>query len=214
MQLQVQGKITKWDDEKGFGFITPISGGDGVFVHIKAFKHGARERPQPGKIVYYSLSKDKQGRICATNVQFKGKHHYRPKRSGTKMAAFIVVALFFAALAVLTFAMELIPRLVIAFYAVASMVTFVAYAIDKSAAQQDRWRTPEATLHAMSLLGGWPGALLAQQALHHKSRKESFQWAYKVTVLLNVAVTAWLLSPNGPELAQAFLEKLSKLIDR
>ncbi|MBN2702600.1 MAG: cold shock domain-containing protein [Pontiellaceae bacterium] len=37
MQLQVRGTITTWNDEKGFGFISPLSGGERVFVHIKAF---------------------------------------------------------------------------------------------------------------------------------------------------------------------------------
>ncbi|WP_372807321.1 DUF1294 domain-containing protein [Pontiella sp.] len=214
MQLQVQGKITKWDDEKGFGFITPRSGGAGVFVHINAFRHGARKRPQPGNIVYYSLSTDKQGRICAANVKLQGKHQYSPKRSGKKMAAFVFVALFFATLALLTFVLQRIPRFAIALYAVASLVTFVAYAIDKSAARHDRWRTPESTLHAMSLLGGWPGALLAQQALRHKSRKKEFRWVYIGTVLLNVAVTAWLVSPGGPETAQTFFDQLLKIFGR
>ncbi len=32
-----QGKIARWEDEKGFGFIDPASGGKQIFVHIKAF---------------------------------------------------------------------------------------------------------------------------------------------------------------------------------
>jgi uncharacterized membrane protein YsdA (DUF1294 family) len=47
----------------------------------------------------------------------------------------------------------------------------------------------EATLHSMSFFGGWPGALLAQQFLRHKSNKAAFQWAYKFTVVLNISHT-------------------------
>jgi hypothetical protein len=39
-----------------------------------------------------------------------------------------------------------------------SLITFVAYALDKRAARLGRPRTPESTLHVPELLGGWPGA--------------------------------------------------------
>jgi len=209
MQLQIHGIITSWNDEKGFGFITPLSGGERVFVHIKTFRQ-RRTRPQINQQVYYTPSKDKQGRICAADVSHVGKEHASPQHMMRQIAAFIFVALFFAVLAVLTFVLKLIPEFIIALYAVASVITFIAYAIDKSAAQHGRWRTSEATLHSMSLIGGWPGAVIAQQTLRHKSRKQEFQWVYKITAVLNVAVTAWLLTPRGPELTMAFLEKFLK----
>jgi len=62
-----------------------------------------------------------------------------------------------------------------AWYLVCGIVTFVAYALDKSAARDGRWRTPEITLHVLSAARGWPGALIAQRVLPHKSRKASFQ---------------------------------------
>ena len=106
--------------------------------------------------------------------------------------------------------MQIIPLFIIALYAIVSTVTFVTYAIDKSAAQKGNWRTSEATLHLMSLFGGWPGALIAQQTLRHKSSKAEFQFEYKVTVILNITVTVWLLTPHGPELTLNFLEKIFK----
>ncbi|MBN2702601.1 MAG: DUF1294 domain-containing protein [Pontiellaceae bacterium] len=125
-------------------------------------------------------------------------------------AAFVFVALFFASLTVLAFVVRVIPTFIIGLYAVASVVTFFAYAIDKSAAQKGRWRTAEATLHLMALLGGWPGALLAQQTLRHKSKKAEFQLVYRFTVVVNLAVTVWLLTPRGPELTLNLLEKISR----
>ncbi len=59
-------------------------------------------------------------------------------------------------------------------YFAASLAAFLAYAFDKSAAKGGRWRTSEGTLHLLALAGGWPGALLAQQFLRHKSAKASF----------------------------------------
>ena len=82
-------------------------------------------------------------------------------------------------------------------YAVISVVTFLAYAWDKAAAQRGAWRTREGSLHALALCGGWPGALLAQGLLRHKSRKPAFQWAFWCTVLLNGAVLAWRLHATG-----------------
>jgi uncharacterized membrane protein YsdA (DUF1294 family) len=73
-------------------------------------------------------------------------------------------------------------------YLFASAVTFIFYARDKSAAREVRWRTPERTLHLWALLGGWPGALLAQRVLHHKSRKRSFQVIFWASAALNCLV--------------------------
>jgi uncharacterized membrane protein YsdA (DUF1294 family)/cold shock CspA family protein len=81
---------------------------------------------------------------------------------------------------------------------------FCAYWLDKYAAQKNQWRTKERTLHIMALLGGWPGAGLAQQILRHKSRKESFRQSFQLTVIAHwAALLAWLfwlqsrLMPGG-----------------
>ena len=80
-----------------------------------------------------------------------------------------------------------VSRWVALVYVLASAATFIAYAVDKSAARQGRWRTPESTLHGLALAGGWPGAWLAQRLLRHKSSKRDFLAVYRVTVLLNLA---------------------------
>jgi uncharacterized membrane protein YsdA (DUF1294 family) len=78
-----------------------------------------------------------------------------------------------------------------------SLITFIAYAIDKSAAQNGRWRTQESTLHLFSLMGGWPGAFFAQTTLRHKSSKEEFKSVYWITVLLNLGALFWLHTEKG-----------------
>lgn len=70
-------------------------------------------------------------------------------------------------------------------YLLASVVAFALYARDKHQARNEGWRTPEKVLHAVELLGGWPGALLAQQAFRHKTRKVSFQSVFWLIVLLH-----------------------------
>ncbi len=81
------------------------------------------------------------------------------------------------------------------------MLAFVLYAVDKSAAERGDWRVSESNLHLVALAGGWPGALLAQQWLRHKTVKASFRSTFWGTVLANVAAfvggSAWLARQAG-----------------
>lgn len=74
-----------------------------------------------------------------------------------------------------------------------SVITFVAYARDKSAARAHARRIPEATLHCFDLACGWPGGLIAQRRLRHKTRKTRFLVVFWVTVALNLAALAGVL---------------------
>ncbi len=61
------------------------------------------------------------------------------------------------------------------------------------AARLGKWRTPESTLHAMGLLGGWPGGLAAQRFLRHKSSKRALLATFWFTVVLNVLAAGYLV---------------------
>jgi uncharacterized membrane protein YsdA (DUF1294 family) len=89
------------------------------------------------------------------------------------------------------------PVIVALVYLTLSLATFLIYAWDKSAAKAGRRRTPEKILHVLGLTGGWPGAILAQQLLRHKSGKREFQTVFWVTVMLNCGALIWLASPDG-----------------
>lgn len=82
---------------------------------------------------------------------------------------------------------------VAAVYLAASSAAFAAYAWDKHAARNDRKRVAERTLHLLALIGGWPGALLAQRVLRHKTRKKPFRALCLATVLANCLLLAALL---------------------
>jgi len=82
---------------------------------------------------------------------------------------------------------------IVAFYAVISVIAYITYAIDKKAAIKNRRRVSEKSLHLLGVLGGWPGALLAQQRLRHKTQKTAFQLMFWLTVTLNVACVGWLM---------------------
>ena len=201
--MRSKGKITFWNDEKAYGFITPDSGADNVFVHIRAFTSNA-EPPEVDDKVSYSLSTDKQGRPCAEKVFREGEKLPR-KKGRNDYPGHVLIALIFLSLVVLSVLVLGIPIQVLFFYLVASFITFVAYARDKSSARKDGWRTPELTLHILALAGGWPGALIAQQTLRHKSSKRSFLRGFWLTVVLNCGVYIWLFTPSGEALLQSLI---------
>jgi uncharacterized membrane protein YsdA (DUF1294 family) len=81
--------------------------------------------------------------------------------------------------------------LIVIIYAVASLITFVAYGWDKRRSTRGGGRVPEQTLHLLELLGGWPGALLAQRTFRHKWKKGSYMLAFWTIVVVHL--TAWVL---------------------
>ncbi len=90
-----------------------------------------------------------------------------------------------------------VPGKVLMVYGVLSLITFISYWRDKTAAQKGAWRTAESTLQTMALAGGWPGAVLAQQWLRHKTSKASFQVTFWTMVSINMLGVIWLCSPYG-----------------
>lgn len=89
-----------------------------------------------------------------------------------------------------------VPPLAGAVYLVASLLCFALYALDKAAARRQARRTPERTLLLLGLAGGWPGALLAQQWLRHKTVKPGFRTLFWCTVVANVGAFLYLASPG------------------
>ena len=196
-----QGKITSWKDDQGFGFIAPNGGGPPIFVHIKSFADRAK-RPASDAIVTFELTTNEKGQPRAEKVEFVGAQSHRAS-SHMATRAPIAAAGFLGAIGAAAMAGRL-PPLVFGLYLGMSAVAFFAYAIDKSAARNQRFRTRESTLHVLGLIGGWPGALLAQQLLRHKSRKESFRVTFWWTVALNCGGLGWLLTPSGSAALQVF----------
>ena len=195
--MRKKGKITSWNDEKGYGFISPSVGGDRIFIHIKAFKNRAR-RPMIGDVVAYSVSTDARGRPRAENATMPGapKPAKTGQRSGRLSQVMAFGFLFAVGSAVWASAISWTVLLV---YLVVSSATYLAYAFDKLAAKKGNWRTSENTLHLLALGGGWPGALIAQRQLRHKTRKQPFQAIFWVTVVLNFVAFAWLFTPEGAD---------------
>ena len=197
LTMRHQGRITTWNDDKGFGFITPNGGGERVFLQVSALSNRQR-RPQGNELVTYECITDNKGRAQAKGVAFVGERAVAPASSQRSALPAVFAAGFLVFVVAMVFFGRL-PVAVLGLYVVASVVAFLAYGHDKSAAVRNAWRVQERTLHLFSLLGGWPGALAAQRLFRHKSSKASFQTTYWITVALNCAALGWLLSPYGAQ---------------
>ena len=220
--MRYQGSLVQWNDERGFGWIAADGGGEKIFVHISAFapRPPADQRPKDGQRLEFSVVME-SGKKRAQQVSWRAAQRVQaqtPRKAATQATGrgssrsgvqegwhasrrFSYGALLIWLVLMLGSAMVWgVPHWLWLAYLVLSALTFMIYWQDKWAAQKGQWRTPEKTLQMLALAGGWPGAVLAQQWLRHKSSKTRFQMQFWCMVMLNVAGVLWLLSPYGRHL--------------
>ncbi len=192
------GRITNWNDAKGYGYVAPHDGGARAFVHIKAFQVSSR-RPVEGDLISYDTASDARGRLNATSVRFAGQRVLKPAAAAERRAAAprrpprriprLVLGVSFLLAAVAMMVAGIVPAVLPLLYLLLSCASYLMYGFDKEVAGKAGWqRTPERTLHLLDLAGGWPGGLVAQQVTRHKTAKASFQRGFGITVLLNLAL--------------------------
>lgn len=196
--MRIEGAIKTWNDDRGFGFIEPLHGGQEIFVHIKAFVSRSG-RPEVGQRVTFEVEMAPDGKKRAKRVEVVRPKRQRVRERNDNPAQWGTASLFALPAFFLLFTIAAIlwsvPGWVAGLYLGASFVCFVVYALDKSAAAADRWRVSEDTLLGLGLIGGWPGAIIAQQVLRHKSNKASFRAKFWATVIANVLGFIALSSP-------------------
>lgn len=197
------GQLTKWRDDRGFGFIQPVDGSKEVFLHISELKDSTR-RPQVGDTIYYHVVAE-NGKVRACSAFILGARNKSTSSSPMNKAASSAVstatfpALEMSLLSIVPllgsihFAWKTTNPLPLILYPVMSLLTFALYADDKSRAQQGKWRTSEKTLHLCELAGGWLGGFVAQRKLRHKNRKASYQNAFwGIVVIHHMLWLGWL----------------------
>jgi len=145
--------------------------------------------------------KDKPGRECANQARFIDEHRgtlSKPSKRRSPLGLLLILG--FSVLIGIALFQQMLPYQMAVFYLIISGFTFIAYGLDKSAARKGKWRTKESTLQLMALIGGWPGALLAQRWLRHKSQKMSFRITLWLMIAVNNSVLLWFLSSKGQTL--------------
>lgn len=195
--MRLEGTLRSWNEERGFGFIHPRDGGEDVFVHISAFR--TREvRPANNQRVTYEVEPGQHGKLRARDVE-----QILPEKELATVAekprrpdayGWLAILLFVFLYAALTVQWGVSP-IVGAIYVIVSVLTIAVYAMDKYSAVRGKSRVSEATLLLFGLFCGWPGAVVAQLSIRHKSRKPSFRRAFWATVFLNVAAFVYWHSP-------------------
>lgn len=210
--MKKQGKVVRWDEQRGFGFIRCEATSQDIFFHIRDCLGGIQP-PINATVEFEEIHMGGKGpramavRAAQYAVQPMGQPtsrqpsgrapSRRPVQAATRresstpsLSLFGVGGLTLIWSALLTWGVlqHLLPLLTWGLALGINAVTFYVYWLDKHAARKGGWRTAEKTLHLFGLIGGWPGARFAQQVLRHKSSKQSFQIAYWGTVWLHLTV--------------------------
>ncbi|MBY5991704.1 DUF1294 domain-containing protein [Ferrimonas balearica] len=95
----------------------------------------------------------------------------------------LLVITLFLALVMVTGELIALPA-----YLAVSLITLLAFGLDKRRALTQGWRLPERLLHILALMGGWPGALVGIRQFRHKTQKKAFLWVLFAIVAVHYLV--------------------------
>jgi len=192
--MRLKGKIVTWNERKAFGFIRLLqtkNTNKDIFVHTSDIKN-LRRSPQVGDLVTFSLTEVERGRKRAADAVIPAAQH--KAKNNTVKEYNILLAILFSLFLISCYLAKKVEAELVLGYLVFSMITFIVYYFDKkSSLKRSTARTSEQTLLLLGLFGGWPGSIIAQQFLRHKSSKKAFRRLFWLTVILNIlALTLYL----------------------
>lgn len=206
------GKVVRWDDQRGFGFIRSGKTSQDIFFHIRDCAGGIQpplnaavefeeihmggkgpramavrplQRNTPASANHGTAQRD----TSSPRKPIATKERTRASQEAPAPSLLAIGGLSLVWLALLAWGVQQhrLPVIALAVAFAINCITFFVYRLDKYAARKGQWRTSEDTLHLFSLAGGWPAARFAQQVLRHKTIKPSFQATYWLTVWVHLA---------------------------
>jgi uncharacterized membrane protein YsdA (DUF1294 family)/cold shock CspA family protein len=172
-----RGVVTTFDDDRGFGFIRSKAYPQDIFVHVSGVP--GRARLKPGQRVSFEIEVTDRGpRAVGVKLGLLGPS------PATLVMVGLAVALALACAGLRSLGVPWLWTWPLAI----NPLCFAAFAHDKHRARSGGRRVPEAVLHAFSLAGGSPAAILAVFSLHHKNRKASFLAPLALIVVAQLAL--------------------------
>ncbi len=102
--MEMKGKLIRWNENRGFGFIKSSDINDDIFIHISELETMSR-RPLVNDVIYFSVIKDKSGKKKAVNARIEGvsvkiprDRALKPKKNTIKTNIYVIVLIIGASL--------------------------------------------------------------------------------------------------------------------
>jgi uncharacterized membrane protein YsdA (DUF1294 family)/cold shock CspA family protein len=184
----LKAKVVEWDRAKGYGFL--LVNNRRLFLHRRDFVHSHRA-PVVGDTVRFIVGKDAEGRPCAREAVLL------QRGLGMSGVSLLVLLVLMVLPVMAALRQGAAPQWIATFVVFMGGFTYWANARDKRLAQGGEWRLSEANLHLLEILGGWPGAFLAQRRLRHKCSKASYQSFFWLVVLAYQAMALDLMRDHS-----------------
>jgi uncharacterized membrane protein YsdA (DUF1294 family)/cold shock CspA family protein len=194
-----EGTLVFWNDDKGFGFVRPVAGGDDYFVHISVFDKRLTRRPEIADRVFYREATDTPGKKRLSYAVIKGADLENKRiikgiltKPRSPYVNFLIILPLLLSSYLIWLGNNPLPFIS---YVFLSILTIILYGYDKQHAITGQWRIPEIYMHVLELMGGWPGALMGQNDFSHKTRKSAYRRRLWLIIALHGVVwTAYLAS--------------------
>ena len=183
--MALKGTISEWYIDRGYGYIIPDSGALRIKFLLSDVKNSVNigELKQPVRFV---IAQDENGNRRATHVEGVRSFPW----------ATLIVVWFAATLGGCVYFWQY-PLLIVYYYLGATAIVLAIYLLDKRNEKRNKAVTGESALLFLSLLGGWPGAVIGQYSFNLQPKSFTFQLLFFFVMALHIAFLVWSLTPEG-----------------